>query len=391
MFKRSQFTSAKKALFASHLRSGGLLATSELAPSPDEPLPSPLISAQLQNASSSHSEVSSDTSADDQQVQPSLPGAAAIQSGGSNQPFFFLHGDYKGGAFFCYPLAHLLGPEQPFYVMEPCSFEQLPAQTTLPEMAAMHVTSLRAIQPDGPYLLGGFCNGALIVYEMARQLTAAGQQVELLLLINPVPVAYLRSLRRAIKAVGSLLGLGQEQQLYCFLWLRHMYRYLQHIYRYLYRPYYRQLHRELNAEQVKQDGETILPLKNLYELYLGQDLTPTEGLPSQEDPAILDFQALFPDQLFPSLTALRQDWGYVFYWMVAEYSPASYSGKSTFIFFRDSQDPYHLTRWLNQAHVLDQEVEVCVLNGTEGTCKTKHLRDLASCLYTHLAQVQDLA
>jgi len=109
----------------------------------------------------------------------------AIQTGGSKRPFFFLHRQWKeGNAFFSYPLARDLGADQPFYVLEPYRLESLPVAPTLEAIAAAHLRSLRAVQPEGPYLLGGWCNGALIAYEMARQLHEQGQELDLLVLMD---------------------------------------------------------------------------------------------------------------------------------------------------------------------------------------------------------------
>src|SRR5207253_1004474 len=55
----------------------------------------------------------------------------------------------------------------------------------LEDTAAQFIAELRAIQPEGPYLLGGYCFGGLVAFEIARQLRAAGQQVSLLLLMDP--------------------------------------------------------------------------------------------------------------------------------------------------------------------------------------------------------------
>src|SRR5690242_2009484 len=51
--------------------------------------------------------------------------AIAIQMGSSTrQPFFYLHGEWRdGNTFYCYPLAHDLGADQPFYVLEPYTFD----------------------------------------------------------------------------------------------------------------------------------------------------------------------------------------------------------------------------------------------------------------------------
>src|SRR5215831_125458 len=107
-----------------------------------------------------------------------------VQTGGSRQPFFYLHGDWTGRAFYCYPLARALGADQPFYILEPYNFDDLPAPPAFEAIAAAHLKSMRAIQPEGPYLLGGWCNGGLLAYEMALQLYEEGQKVDLLVLMD---------------------------------------------------------------------------------------------------------------------------------------------------------------------------------------------------------------
>src|SRR5690606_10057674 len=47
-------------------------------------------------------------------------------------------------------------------------------------MAADHIANLRRHQPEGPYLLAGYSGGAITAFEMARQLTAAGERVAFL-------------------------------------------------------------------------------------------------------------------------------------------------------------------------------------------------------------------
>ena len=57
--------------------------------------------------------------------------------------------------------------------------------SSLPEIAADYVTEVRKIQPHGPYVLGGFCVGGAIAVEMASQLQAAGEEIGLLVLLDP--------------------------------------------------------------------------------------------------------------------------------------------------------------------------------------------------------------
>jgi thioesterase domain-containing protein len=51
-------------------------------------------------------------------------------------------------------------------------------------MAVDYIEALRVIQPEGPYLLGGWSYGGIVAFEMARKLQAQGQQVALLALID---------------------------------------------------------------------------------------------------------------------------------------------------------------------------------------------------------------
>ena len=50
--------------------------------------------------------------------------------------------------------------------------------------ADRYLADVRAIQPDGPYLLGGHSFGGLVAFEMACRLEAAGEHVALLALIE---------------------------------------------------------------------------------------------------------------------------------------------------------------------------------------------------------------
>src|SRR6266849_6485663 len=152
-----------------------------------------------------------------------------IQIGGSKRPFFFLHGDWRDGAYWCFPLAHELGSDQPFYALEPYSFDGMPVPPKFEAIAAAHLKSLRAIQPEGPYLLGGFCNGGLLAYEMARQLHAEGQTLDLLVLMDPMGLVFPtghRWARAVISRIGDLMRLGQEKQLNGYILLRHIDTYL---------------------------------------------------------------------------------------------------------------------------------------------------------------------
>jgi amino acid adenylation domain-containing protein len=107
-----------------------------------------------------------------------------IQPQGAEPPFFCVHG-FGGGVLGYARLAHLLGPEQPFYGLQARGLDGDEApHTRIKEMAAHYVTAVRSLQPSGPYYLGGYCYGGVVAFEMARQLQAVGERVGLLAVLE---------------------------------------------------------------------------------------------------------------------------------------------------------------------------------------------------------------
>ena len=46
------------------------------------------------------------------------------------------------------------------------------------------INHIMSIQHEGPYLLGGYCNGGYVAYEIARELESRGHRVDLLALVE---------------------------------------------------------------------------------------------------------------------------------------------------------------------------------------------------------------
>ncbi len=107
-----------------------------------------------------------------------------LQRGDGGRPLFFVHP--VGGNVFCYAqLAHHLGPEQPFYGLQ--SYGLVDGHAPLgeiSEMAGRYIQALQQVQPEGPYLLGGWSMGGIIAFEMAQQLQRDGQEISLLALLD---------------------------------------------------------------------------------------------------------------------------------------------------------------------------------------------------------------
>jgi thioesterase domain-containing protein len=262
----------------------------------------------------------------------------SVQAQGTKHPFFYLHGDWTGNAFFCFRLAHFLGADHPFYILTPYDFNDLDILPTIEEMAAAHVKSMRAVQPEGPYLLGGFCNGGLTAYEMARQLYAQGERVDLLVLMDSIPPRT-QMICAALRRYGKLTKSGQAKQLDWYLRTEHAYRYL--------------------LDKHSDDFEHI----------------------SKSDARICAY--------FPPVETLRQEYPAMFTWATSNYQPAFYPGKVTL--FWDEAELFRRKWWNDWAKGQDQEVEEHIIPGTHTTCKTEHIEGMAEHLRACLDQVATAA
>ncbi|MCB8949264.1 MAG: amino acid adenylation domain-containing protein [Ardenticatenaceae bacterium] len=117
---------------------------------------------------------------------PDWSSLVPIQPRGTKSPLFCVHGG-AGHVFHYHDLAQLLGTERPFYALQPKLDEKTHQSifAAVEEMATHYISEIKTVQPEGPYLLSGFCFGGVVVYEMAQQLVQAGDEVGLLVFIDP--------------------------------------------------------------------------------------------------------------------------------------------------------------------------------------------------------------
>ncbi|HEV2846382.1 MAG TPA: condensation domain-containing protein, partial [Thermoanaerobaculia bacterium] len=108
-----------------------------------------------------------------------------IQPRGERTPLFCVHA-LGGEVFYYYRLARELGEDQPFYGLQarPVDGRAEAPRVTIEEMAAEYLEAMRSVQPAGPYLLAGYSFGGNLAFEMARQLTLAGEEVALLAILD---------------------------------------------------------------------------------------------------------------------------------------------------------------------------------------------------------------
>ncbi len=110
-----------------------------------------------------------------------------VSGSGGQRPFFCIH---PGGGEL-YELRYLrreLG-ERPIYALMPIGWNgETEPLASIEEMATYYIERIREVQAAGPYHLGGYSLGGVIAFEIAQQLTAAGEQISFLGLFETWPV-----------------------------------------------------------------------------------------------------------------------------------------------------------------------------------------------------------
>jgi thioesterase domain-containing protein len=109
-----------------------------------------------------------------------------INPHGKQPPFFYAHGIF-GDISSLTNMVPMFSPDQPVYGLQAAGLHpDLEPDSTIEQMAQRYVRSIREVQPDGPYYIGGFCFGGVLAYEIARTLEQQGEKTALLAIIEGV-------------------------------------------------------------------------------------------------------------------------------------------------------------------------------------------------------------
>lgn len=139
-----------------------------------------------------------------QSTLPSFPALIPLKAGVDRPPIFVAPGagadpsDYFQLArhtqtqhpIFAFQARGLDGAEEPYGRIE--------------DMAKYYLEAIKALQPRGPYLLVGFSLGGLVTLEMAQQITASGEEVALLVMLESYPHFRFLSLSQRIRLATRL-------------------------------------------------------------------------------------------------------------------------------------------------------------------------------------------
>jgi amino acid adenylation domain-containing protein len=132
------------------------------------------------------------------------PSVVALRESGTRPPLFLVHG--VGAEIWSYmALTRHLGEDQPVYGLQPVA---LPDESTVTvgQLAARYVEEIKSVAPDGPFFLAGHCSGAATALEMARLLSAQGDRVALVAIVDywVFDTSERRPLRRLVDFLENL-------------------------------------------------------------------------------------------------------------------------------------------------------------------------------------------
>ena len=127
-----------------------------------------------------------------------FPRLVLLKDGSAEPPLFLTHG--LGGSVidFFQVVKHIRTPH-PIQGMQAKGIDGTEEPLdSIEDMAQFHLDAIRQVQPHGPYLLAGYSLGGLVAFEMAQRLTADGEQVALLAMLDSYPdIRYLSFAQRA--------------------------------------------------------------------------------------------------------------------------------------------------------------------------------------------------
>ena len=270
-------------------------------------------------------------------------------------PIFYFHGDVLGGGYYARKLGAQLGADQPVYSVSPI---QLTEETmpTVEDIARRRVESIRQLQPHGPYIMGGFCIGALTAYDVARRLAKEGEEVKGVFLINPhLASGVFRSHLRVVEKLARRRGQDIHETVEQFM----------------------RGHRKL--ERLRHVWNSPLREKADFVLRNGKKLVGPSASNGETEPAAP----------LPSVTNERDQWRLsAFEWIATAHVPKAYPHRVTLFLTEDQEraTPFLVRKWRMAA----PDLEVQHLPGEHLTCITTFGHVLAEKLRRELSRLNSI-
>jgi len=150
------------------------------------------------------------------------PQGSVLVGSDQGKTIHFFHGDFNHGGISVKTFFKMLGADYLIHAIPP----HLPYEGTLPnsieDMAKDRLQKILETQPNGPYVLLGQCNGALVGFEAARLLVSMGKEVKAVVMVDPYIMSVRRSARfifLAVDFVMRLMGIQKNKRRKHLLWI----------------------------------------------------------------------------------------------------------------------------------------------------------------------------
>ncbi len=117
------------------------------------------------------------------------------------------HGDFRSGGVPVMSFVNMLGSDHRIHAIQPHIPRDDDPLISIEDMARQRLPDIIEIQPDGPYILAGHCNGSVVGFEAARLLAAMGKEVKAVVMIDPLIVSVRKSAQLLLKAHDFIMRL----------------------------------------------------------------------------------------------------------------------------------------------------------------------------------------
>ena len=119
--------------------------------------------------------------------KPLLPPLSLLKAGSEAPPVFIAHG-LGGSILEFFPVVRHIQSSRPIYGIQAKGTDGLQDPLDrIEDMAQFYLDAIGEVQPRGPYLLIGYSLGGLVTLEMAQRLSARGEKVALLAMLDAYP------------------------------------------------------------------------------------------------------------------------------------------------------------------------------------------------------------
>lgn len=134
-----------------------------------------------------------------------------MQPRGSRTPIYAVAG-HNGDVFAYRSLSQHLGGDQPFFGLQPPGYDDHSEPLTSVEgLATYFAKQIREFQPEGPYVIAGYCAGGGIAFELARHLQRGGATISFLALFAcPFPASFRFGVQLAQGIKGQVARIGKH-------------------------------------------------------------------------------------------------------------------------------------------------------------------------------------